>query len=197
MVRLYVAYEADLENLLDWKDKEVDVVLSRLMTFWRVANEIISMPAESMSEHKPSLPSEWLLNKVDKALLSAPSLIDGMRIREYVLDSFFNMLNAVEVYMELKDGLPESKAVLREFLRRWLVLLSPPLMPHLTEELWHRLGNSSMLSLERWIVPAREPSDAAERAVGVVFKTIDDARELLRIKGGKARAIHVYVGPQR
>ncbi len=193
MVRLYVAYEADLENLLDWKDKEVAVVLSRLITFWRVANEIISMPAEPMSEYKPSLPSEWLLNSVDKALLAAPSLIDGMRIREYVLDSFFNMLNAVEVYMELKDELPESKVVLREFLRRWLVLLSP-LMPHLTEELWHRLGNSSMLSLEQWIVPAREPSDAVERAVGIVFRTIDDARELLRIKG-KANSIHIYVGP--
>ncbi|MFP3313958.1 MAG: leucine--tRNA ligase [Thermocladium sp.] len=193
MVRLYMAYEADLENLLDWKDNEVDVVLSRLVDFWRLANEIITMGKASLPTNELTLPSKWLLGKIDRLLITAPKLIESMSIRKYVLESFFNLLSSAEIYMDVKDSLPEFRSVLWEFLGKWLILLSP-LMPHITEELWHRMGNSSLISLEKWITPAKEPSDEVDNAVDVVFRTIEDVRELLRLRK-EAKLAHIYVGP--
>lgn len=193
MVRLYMAYEADLENLLDWKDNEVDAVLSRLVDFWRLANEVIAMGKSPSPTGDLSLPSKWLLSKIDRLLIIAPKLIEEMNIRKYVLDSFFNMLSSAEVYMIMKDSLPESKSVLWEFLGKWLILLSP-LMPHITEELWHRMGNSTLISLEKWVTPAQEPSREVDEAVDIVFRTMDDVRELLRLRK-EAKLVHIYVGP--
>ncbi len=200
LFRLYVAYAANVDSVLDWREDEVNSVLSRMMDFWSVCESIVAMgrPSVELEHERLSLVSRWLMSSINVAIDRSRKLIESYDLRSYAITAFFNVLSDVEKYMSISKviGLPEDevKHVLWYVLERWIKILQP-LIPHVCEELWHRMGNTSYVVLERWPeVDPRYLSEDLRHAFAVVERTIEDVRSIVRARGMAGKRLHIYVG---
>jgi len=98
---------------------------------------------------------------------------------------------------ELFDALEDEKEVSKEHLSIFLKLLHP-FCPHITEELWHKLGNKNLISLESWPVADEKKIDEnLERIEGAV----DTLRlDILKVKGlakiEQVSKVRIFVAPK-
>ena len=78
-----------------------------------------------------------------------------------------------------------------------LLLLFSPFMPHICEELWHKIGNKSFVSEESWPVAEKKfISEELEQQEKALEKTIEDVRHILKIVGKPAKKIYIYAIPK-
>ncbi|MEM7817171.1 MAG: class I tRNA ligase family protein, partial [Candidatus Aenigmatarchaeota archaeon] len=93
---------------------------------------------------------------------------------------------------DIKWHLKKNNKISKSFLNDWIKMLSP-FMPFASEELWHRLGNKSFVSIEKW--PARRDFDIyAELEETFVKNLIDDMKEAIKLsKKEKANKIYVQI----
>ena len=119
-------------------------------------------------------------------------------IKEYSedLDNFrYNSasIKLRELFEVLKSGC--DKKSLESFLK----LLSP-LCPHISEELWEKLGNKNFISLERWPVPnLKKVNEKLELANKDFEKTVEDIKYILKMikerKKKVGKKVFIYVIP--
>ena len=99
----------------------------------------------------------------------------------------------------LFDALNEETEINRMELESFLKLLHP-ICPHITEELWHRLGNKTLVSLESW--PVFDPSkidEKLEQQEHQIENTINDIKNIFKIirekQGKEPQKAYLYVIP--
>lgn len=103
---------------------------------------------------------------------------------------------AVLKLRNLFDYLDEEvdKKTLETFLK-----LLHPFCPHITEELWEKIGNKNFLSLERWPIADESKIDEniekQERAIGTLADDINNVVNIFNRRGKKAFKAFVYVLP--
>ncbi len=90
----------------------------------------------------------------------------------------------------------ESKEVLNDFLK-----LLHPFCPHITEELWHKIGNKGFISLEKWPVADESKIDPEiEKQEQQIMRTMEDIRNIIKIIKEKqkkeAKKAYLYVIPK-
>ena len=199
LYRLYIVYAADLPTVVDWREEQVLSVLRRLRDFWNIANEILGRGDSPPRPKKLSIATKWLLSRFNTAIMRATNYLESYRFRDYVQESFFNILNAIGTFRRLTVNTPPEERAWAEryILDKWLKLLSP-VIPHVAEELWERMGGRKFLSTQQWPTPDEEFIDKdVELAIEVVERTINDVRDILHvIKRPGLSKVHLYVGPE-
>ena len=199
LYRLYVAYAADLPTTMDWREKEVAVTMRRLQQFWNLVNEILEMPEEKLELENISSISRWLLSKINTTIRDVTQFYEELRFRDAIIQSFFELMHHIDFYRKImKDGdKKEEAAVLRYVLDKWLRLLAP-VIPHICEEIWHKLGNEGFISTESWPVADEKLIDEKiETSVDVVLQTISDIKEILSlIRDQKPSTAYIYIAPE-
>ena len=97
---------------------------------------------------------------------------------------------------ELFNFLPQETS--KEILEKGLKLLHP-FCPHITEELWEKLGNSDFLSLSKWPkVEEKKINDFFDKQDEALEKLILDITKILKIvesRGEDKNKVYVYVIP--
>lgn len=93
-------------------------------------------------------------------------------------------------------GEEESGRILEGFLK-----LLTPFCPHITEELWHKMGNKTFISLEKWpIADEKKINLELEKQEQQIAQTINDIRNIFRIlrekQGKEAKRVYLYVLPK-
>jgi len=81
----------------------------------------------------------------------------------------------------LYSGLGDKQS--KETLEVVLQLLSP-FAPHMTEELWHRLGHKDLISMAPW--PTADPSKMSVSELEIVIQVNGKLREKVKIGAGTA-----------
>ena len=80
-----------------------------------------------------------------------------------------------ELFEKFSDK--ESKEIIQGFLKLLSVFA-----PHIAEELWHKIGNKSFISLEKWPIADESKIDEnLEKEEKQIEKLIEDIRNILRI----------------
>ena len=104
----------------------------------------------------------------------------------------FHFNKAVALIRELSNRLeafdvgdPAAPALLREGLDV-LVLLLGPMVPHIAEELWQRLGHDALLADARW--PEADPAWLVEDLVTVAVQVNGKLRATISLPRGSDRA---------
>jgi len=97
------------------------------------------------------------------------------------------------------DVANEEKEISKKDLESFVKLMSP-FCPHITEELWHKLGNKTFVSKESWpICDEKKIDNKLEEQEKIVDKTVGDIVSILNIikeKSNKdASKVYVYVMP--
>src|SRR5665213_1474291 len=140
--RLYLLSDSPPERDLDWTDAGIEGVWRYVNRLWRLATNAALPPlsgvtGDSVSGDAPAR------RAIHRAIASVTDDFDKFRFNRAVarIRELTNLLEA--------EGAELPPAVLREGIEAAVRLINP-IMPHLTEELWHRLGHATMLADEPW-----------------------------------------------
>ena len=144
--------------------------------------KLICKISDYFSIFKPGKADARIESKLNKA------------IREITKDiSEFKYNLAIINLRSLFEAFPEkiSKDVAEKFLK-----LLHPFCPHITEELWHKLGNKNFISLQKWPISDEKKIDEKlekqEEQVEILIKDINNILKIVKTKPKKAM---VYVIP--
>ncbi|MEM0465495.1 MAG: class I tRNA ligase family protein [Candidatus Pacearchaeota archaeon] len=93
----------------------------------------------------------------------------------------------------------EEKIISKKDIEKFLKLLSP-ICPHISEELWSKIGNKSLISLEKWPkYSEKKIDDKIEKQEQILEKTIEDILNIFKIIKEKQNKdvtkVFIYVIP--
>ena len=146
--RLFSLFAAPPEKDLDWSDQGVDGSFRFLNRVWKLVHDRLGLVAKAGKIDIPSLSGEErnLRRAVHKTIRKVTEDIEER----------FHFNTAISAVMELLNTLqstvlasPQYAAVMKEALES-MVLLLAPFVPHMSEELWQRLGHRQPLSSTAW-----------------------------------------------
>ncbi len=169
-VRMFCLFASPPERDLEWSDQGVEGSFRFLNRIWRMVVE----NREDLIRVQPyggkrELPSH-LKGVHRKAHLTIKKVTNDIEDR-------FHFNTAISAVMELVNEItralnPEGErddlfwAVIRESVEAAVVVLSP-VVPHITEELWHRLGHEGSLLDAAWPTYGEEALEQEKRLIVV------------------------------
>jgi leucyl-tRNA synthetase len=115
-----------------------------------------------------------LRRTVHKSIVQLTGDLEGFRFNRAVARAY-EFANALG---ELKPGTPDANWALREGLET-IVRLLAPMMPHLGEELWHKLGHTTLLAEMPW--PEADAALAADDQVTIAVQVQGKELEALAL----------------
>ncbi len=211
LFRLYIAYSAEFGTSTDWKQAEAENTKKHLERFYSLVSDFKNSAskkngkcmkseafrhAENLKDFRAlSTYSRALLSRTEKRLIEANKFMEGYDQRKYLQIVFYDALNDVSQYMKTA-GKDEQGRVLPDIFSKWIIALSP-IIPHICEELWEKIGGSGFVSLANWPEPDKRKIDEnAERAEELVNQTLEDIKEIRKIVKIEPKQINIYVSPE-
>jgi leucyl-tRNA synthetase len=196
--RTYVVSAAEPGTLMDWREKDVPTVKSKVNQFTETVSKYATkVPRAYTKKDKPTMITRWLLSKVNTIAKSCTESLDSFKLRDYALLVMSEMPRVVTYYLNRTEvPADEQQATLAYVCDIW-VRLAAPLAPHICEEMWSKMKREGYVSLAPWPEPDTKLMDSAvEDAQAVVESTIRDVREIAKLmKGVKPKKVYIYVAP--
>ncbi|BCS90611.1 MAG: leucine--tRNA ligase [Candidatus Micrarchaeota archaeon] len=188
VVRLAVAAGANLFSEYDFTDVVVNGIKESVQFLFDLLDNI-----SSMNETKLKAIDYWLYSKLNRKIKEVTEYMESLELREAYVRAFYESINELKRYIHFNGNNP---VVITEFLEK-LALLLNPIMPHVSEELWHRLGNESFASLESWPTPNEELiDDSIEAMMDIIDSNVEDIKRLtsmLAKKNKSYKRIEIYI----
>ncbi len=137
-LRLYEMFMGPLEAIKPWSMNGVEGVYRFLSRVWRL---FIEDRSEKLNSHiVEKKPDKEQLSELHKAIKKITEDIENLR--------FNTAISAMMIFVNEAYKWPEiPKSVLHDFL-----VIVNPFAPHLTEELWQRLGFEQTIAAQNWPV---------------------------------------------
>ncbi len=179
-LRFVIVAGADLFSDSEYSDYAVNGVKERIEYLYNTASSIEKLESGELKQI-----DFWLYSKLNSKIGEVSKAMDVLELRVASTSLLYN--SALELKRYAARG-GNNGMVLREYLSSLTLMLSP-IIPHVSEELWHMLGNSSFASTEKWPNPDRSMiSKKAEDEEDLIDRIIEDSRqvmEIVRKKSGK------------
>ncbi len=185
LYRLYIISSANLDTMLDWKDKEVEMVRKKLEKFVSIVEEALEADDIELDEI-----DQWLVDSFYKAAHDVRALFNSFRFKDAVIMLFFDMLNKIKFHERIV-GKERNRAVVKKFLYDWIITLSP-FIPHIAEEIWHHKEDSFVCN-QTWPDKIVKPNGKVEMLVKEVQKLFEDIRNIIKILGTEPKEIRIIV----
>ncbi len=165
-MRLYEMFMGPFSQAVAWSTKSVSGVRRFLERIWGL-NAKCQMPnAKSMPNDKnQNIKLERLLNKTIK------------KVTEDIEEFKFN--TAISALMILSNEFEKSEKVSKDHFEKFLILLSP-FAPHITEELWEKLGHKKSIFTESW--PKYDAMLIKDETINLVISVNGKARYKMEAK---------------
>ena len=184
--RLFSLFAAPPEKDLDWNEKGVEGCHRFLQRLWRLFYQHQSLLAEPRINEKEIKFSEKCLSLRRKTHWMIQKMTEDIESEK------FNV--AISAAMELVNGLygaltenekffhsPDGKWTLQEAMESLLLCLAP-FSPHMSEELWHEMGHTTMIVGASW--PAYRPELLTESKFTLVVQVNGKVRERIEMPKG-------------
>jgi leucyl-tRNA synthetase len=179
-LRLYVMFVAPPEKEVEWIDTGLEGAAKFLGRIWRICDHLTPAVRNAAS------PADMTLDADERALRRRTHVtirrvtldIDPRMHLNTAVSALMEMVNELNAFAE-KRGVrpsghddeppavverPETAAVFREAIEA-LILLVSPFTPHLSEELWERLGRTGGIVAAGW--PAWDEAAARDESVEI------------------------------
>jgi leucyl-tRNA synthetase len=134
-LRLYEMFMGPLEQVKPWSTKDVDGVYRFLNRVWRLVIDDEDNMKESLVDQEPEKEQYKVLHE---AIQKVSDDVEGLRFNT-AISAMMIFVNEANKW----DQLP------REIIEEFLKLLAP-FAPHISEELWTRLGHDQSIAYEGW-----------------------------------------------
>ncbi|MEM7553288.1 MAG: leucine--tRNA ligase [Cyanobacteria bacterium P01_A01_bin.84] len=149
--RMFTLFKAPPEKDLEWEDADVEGQFRFLNRVWRLVMEFCS---QANSQKSPSVSTKTVdkMSKPEKDLRRA--IHTAIKEVTEDLEGEYQFNTAISEMMKLSNALNDAKCkespVYVEGIHT-LVKLLAPFAPHLTEELWHQMGNADSIHTQKWL----------------------------------------------
>ena len=163
--RWFMLSDSPPERDLEWTEAGVEGAYRFVQRLWRMASEAVPMlpPAGAAAPGRFGASASGLRHTVHKTIAAFTDDLERFRFNRAVA-RIHELANAIG------DFAPADAAdrwVLREALET-LAQLIQPMMPHLAEELWERLGGPAWLADSAW--PVADPDLARDEAITIAVQ---------------------------
>ena len=197
--RVYAMAAAEPASLMEWHERDVSAMTGRTRQFYDIMSKYAKKtPKVFTKQDKVSMATRWIISRVNTMVENSTNLIENFRLRDYAINATSEMIRIVNQYLK-RPGIPkeERDATMAYVCNIW-VRLATPLMPHMCEEIWSKIGHDGYISVADWPKPDKKLMDReVETSYEVVESTIRDIREIVKLmKGKKAKSVHLYVAPE-
>ena len=173
--RWFMLSDSPPDRDLLWTDNGIEGAWRFCQRVWRIVDEYI----EEHGAGTPDAPSDYsegamnLRRMAHKALTGVSADIEAFHFNKAVA-RIYELTNALSS-LKPSDG---SIAAKREAIDI-LVQLIGPMMPHIGEELWQRLGHGHILADQPW--PEADPSLLVEDKVTIAIQVLGKLRATLEV----------------
>jgi len=155
--RLFCLFAAPPELDLAWSEKGVEGSYRFLQRVWRLVVDHLQLVQKQ--QEPLSVPSEdpavkALRRKTHQTIFKITEDIEKRFHFNTAISSIMELVNAAYQFDPEHGDTAARRAALSEALKS-VVLLLAPMVPHLCEELWHQMGNSTSIATASW--PVADP----------------------------------------
>ena len=174
--RFFVLSDSPPERDLLWTESGIEGAhgdLTSVCTAWLKVTLRVLHRLVTLSRLLSAIRRQCLGKRHTRLLKSISSEIEALHFNKAVA-GLYEFANAVQ-NTPSGDGAPQ---VLREALES-LVLLIAPMMPHLAEELWHRLGHDTLVAQTPW--PAYDEALTVDNTVKMAVQVNGKVRDTLDV----------------
>jgi leucyl-tRNA synthetase len=152
ITRLFCLFAAPPERDLEWSDQGVEGAARFLNRVWRLAYDWMDRVGGGAAYDGPvdALDGDLrdVFRKIHETIQKVTTDIEDRFHFNTAISAVMELVNAL-YGVERKDAGETAAAVMRLGLESTVMLLSP-MVPHLTEELWHAFGNTESLLDVSW-----------------------------------------------
>jgi leucyl-tRNA synthetase len=174
--RFYLLSDSPPERDLEWTETGIEGIWRYVNRLWRMVNEP-SVPLTPPGTPMPDAllpPLAATRRATHKTIAAVTDDLDKFRFNRAVA-RIRELTNTIEELVSSEPGAPE---VLREGLETLARLLGP-MMPHLAEEMWQRLGGEGLLADQPW--PVADPQLTRDEQVTIAIQVNGKLRGTLEI----------------
>lgn len=166
---------ADLDTSTEFTTENMNSVQAKNEFLHRT---ILSLP--TIKSKEISHMDYWLYSKLNSKIKAATPMMDIINLKGAYTEIYYNSINELRRYLE-RSG--ENAIVLREFLEKITLMLAPA-MPHVAEEFWYALGNSSLVAQEKWPEVSEDMINNGEELIeDIIDNTVNDIRQGIELTG--------------
>ncbi len=192
IIRFIEIANGDLGTDVDFSLSSVNGIRQKNQRLYDIIEDLSNMH----SDHLTGI-DYWLYSKLNSKIDKANRSMAEISIRDAYIEIYYNSINELKWYFDMGGY---NSLVVKEFMEKITLMLSP-IMPHLSEEFWHMLGNKTLSSAERW--PSFDPNminNDIEMAQEQIAGIIEDVNRILGIasaaksnEGRAPKALHIIL----
>jgi leucyl-tRNA synthetase len=188
-VRAAILSAAELLQDANFTDEHARSVMGQLSKY------VNYVEASLRAEGSESVADRWLRSSLQRHIERVTEAFESLRLRAASITLLYEMENDAAKYLAMRG---QPGPALREYVEAWTLMLAP-IVPHLAEEMWRRLGHDTYVSLEHWpTARSTAISHYDELLVEYVERIIDDIKSILRVYKGEAReAVIAVASPEK
>jgi len=146
-LRLYIIFAAPPEDQMDWNERAIEGSWRFLNRVWNlIENYEFKGNDSSSSEDKESKDLR------QKTHLTIKNVTDDLAKDFHLntaISSIMELVNAIYVVLSKNNNNKSSDLAVKEAIKTVILLLAP-FAPHLSEEMWQRIGNKGSIFKESW-----------------------------------------------
>ncbi len=188
--RMYVSSAADFSSVLDFRRADAANAKKHVERFYELASNAVALLEKGGKKRKSHL-TKWIISSFERKASESTELLEKFEVRDYILCSFYKLMNDVEYFWKKSDD-EEKREAMGHMLDRWIRMLAP-VMPHICEELWEKLGKKGFVSLSEWPNADESLIDAAaESGEALVQSIVQDTGKISALLGKKPSIIYLY-----
>ena len=171
--RMFILFKAPPEKDLEWGDSDVEGQYRFLCRIWKLfldySNNDISHEANKLKKENESS----LLKSINIAIKEISNDIKNNQFNTAIseLMKFYNSISSNLNHV--------SKDLRREALMKFCILLAP-FAPHISDEIWHLIGNSKSVHLEKW--PVFDEDALKENSYELVIQINGKVRDKINVE---------------
>jgi leucyl-tRNA synthetase len=172
MVRFFLINSVEPWEEMDWHGRDVEQGMKKVVNFLENIDGYIEKQTYFEQE---SNARRWLENRFAQRINTFLEAMENFELRKAAQQMVFEFFKDVKWFQRRSGSSKLPKCVIEQ----WLKCMAP-FMPHICEELWHKLGNKRSIFLER--LPERQDVDACtEEHEQLVVKVVEDVGEIMKL----------------
>ena len=189
---------ASNENMddADWRDDSVQTYDSRIRYLLELIPKLKKMRAKPTASGRGI--DFYMQSRLQQIINASSEAYENMRYRTAVQHALFGLLNEIKWYVERVGKINEcNKEIMYDAVETAIKLVAP-VMPHMAEEIWSKMGNKSFVAVQPWpVADGKKIEGDALELEDIYKKTIVDIKQVKKLAGKAPPHLCLYFATEK
>jgi leucyl-tRNA synthetase len=188
IVRINIVSSNENMDDADWREDSIPTYKSRINYLFELVADL--KKAKGKKEGKIE---KFLESRLQEIIQTSTEAYEQMKFRTAVQSALFGLTNEIKSYIDRVGGIKECNRKVLEKGVETLIRIVSPIIPHVSEELWSKMGKKQFVSTEKWPEPQPEKIDKRIMMLEETYKkTIEDIKQVEKLAKKKAKHLCLY-----